>query len=266
MRILELIIPSFGFALVYLLSGLIPGIIAHTLYDIFLYSLPLFVAGSQGLWLSRCIIILFCAIPLLIVFASRLITKRWIEVPAAFLNGAWQPATEDTVLEQDRTTTVIGAAKPFTLRKLLLILFVGCLSFISWALNTSFTQLIPPLVTTKSEAQTISTHFLATKAPTFTNYTLIPSTTFTDDPQTAQQHRYVWQKFGKTYYKELLGTYLTPPLWKMRATRFSGDLQQRAEEYTLFINGRGKIIAYPILSLKQLQENGLMRKLLALLF
>ena len=39
-----------------------------------------------------------------------------------------------------------------------------------------------------------------------------------------------------------MGSYLTPPHWRVRFARFQGDVAERAEEYQVFIDGGGKTI------------------------
>ncbi|MCK5738420.1 CPBP family intramembrane metalloprotease, partial [bacterium] len=49
-RMVELIVPSIGFGLIYLYYGLLPGIIFHFAYDVIWFALPLFVSTAPGIW------------------------------------------------------------------------------------------------------------------------------------------------------------------------------------------------------------------------
>jgi membrane protease YdiL (CAAX protease family) len=47
-RVVELIIPSFAFGTLYLLFGLLPGIVLHFAYDTVWMALPLFVSSRRS--------------------------------------------------------------------------------------------------------------------------------------------------------------------------------------------------------------------------
>ena len=256
-RFFELIIPSFGFAAVYLLLGLIPSIIAHSTYNIILSSIPLFISQSQGIWIQRLIIILFCALPLIIVLANRLKAKKWLEVHHAFFNGAWQPVTTTFAFEKLDLSGVKGASRPWSFLACGAIALAGLLGFAGWALSTRFKTFAPPLSITRQQAIDVAHAALKEK-----NVELDPSWSILPNMYAPEnnaglglQHLYVWQLDGQQKkpvaspayhetYKRLMGTYLIPPQWNIRFARFSGDLTARAEEYQMLINGNGKVTRF----------------------
>ena len=155
-RIVELFIPSIGFGVLYLLFGLIPGILAHTLFDAILFALPLFVADAPGMAFQRLLVILGCSLPLLIVIVSYLKTKTWQEAPSPFYNGAWQPVPGEPADHQDKINFYQGAATPYTIVKLFSLCIMAFTGLFIWCYSSSFTSVIPPLSISKSHAVTVA--------------------------------------------------------------------------------------------------------------
>jgi hypothetical protein len=54
--------------------------------------------------------------------------------------------------------------------------------------------------------------------------------------------RFVWQEGGREAYRQLMGTYLSPPSWSVRYAKFEGDIAERAEEYRVIVDGSGEVI------------------------
>jgi hypothetical protein len=54
-------------------------------------------------------------------------------------------------------------------------------------------------------------------------------------------NRFVWQTAGRDRYENLLGVYISPPGRVVRFARFQGDVAERAEEYQVFVYGRGGV-------------------------
>ena len=54
-----------------------------------------------------------------------------------------------------------------------------------------------------------------------------------------KQNRYIWQTAGKEVYAFLMGDYIDTPGFTVRFAKFDGDLNERAEEYTVDLNNRG---------------------------
>src|SRR5262249_24617527 len=59
--------------------------------------------------------------------------------------------------------------------------------------------------------------------------------------QSGEQNRFVWKTAGESVYKKLIGVYVTPPHWSVRFARFQGDVEARAEEYQVLIDGSGRV-------------------------
>ena len=90
-RLIELIIPSCMYGLIYLRFGLLPVIISHTLYDIAWMALPLFISHAPYAWINQIITIAIALIPAAIVLNARIRNGAWTILTAAQYNSAWQP-------------------------------------------------------------------------------------------------------------------------------------------------------------------------------
>jgi hypothetical protein len=47
--------------------------------------------------------------------------------------------------------------------------------------------------------------------------------------------RFVWETSGRDVYRELLGSYLPPPQWRVGFVRFTGPVEERAEEWRVAV-------------------------------
>src|SRR5262249_21577413 len=90
-RGVELIIPSFVFGTLYLMFGLLPGIVSHFTYDSVWIALPLFVSSGVRAHFEQAIVILAVLVPFWAVLADRVRSATWTQIPADALNGAWKP-------------------------------------------------------------------------------------------------------------------------------------------------------------------------------
>lgn len=93
-RLVELILPSIAFGLLYLFYGLLPGIILHFVFDVAWMAQPLFVSQAPGAWISQTIVVVLTLVPLLAVFYGRFRTGAWTELAERFYNRSWSPSPE----------------------------------------------------------------------------------------------------------------------------------------------------------------------------
>ncbi|MFC1842693.1 CPBP family intramembrane glutamic endopeptidase [Candidatus Dependentiae bacterium] len=255
-RLLELILPSFMFAGVYLSFGLLPSIITHFVYDLVLMSLPLFVSSASFAWVNQLTVILLGAIPLLIVLLSRLKSGKWAKIKQKYLNKYWQPPEK---IKQKEKIKKITQQKISLKTKTIWFIFAGAfLGAAGYTLFTPFAHNAASLDITQQEATKIATQGLKKRgiqidskenkwqalpilAGSFdSSRALNKSSAKHKKPSKKIQQRFVWQ-YNKKLYKKLLGTYLDSPQWLVRFVKFDGDLQNRAEEYIAFINHKKKL-------------------------
>ena len=90
-RLVELLLPATLWALIFLRFGLLPTILLHALFDLSLFSIPLFLVDAPGAWMQRALVIVAAAVPLAVIGVRRVQSGAWRELPAALWNRAWRP-------------------------------------------------------------------------------------------------------------------------------------------------------------------------------
>jgi len=256
-RLVELILPSFMFAGVYLSFGLLPSIITHFFYDLILMSLPLFVSSSAHAWVNQTIVIALGLIPLIIVLIARLRSGTWSTITTDTLNKSWEPP--EKVVKEEKPQIIIQ--KQFSLTPLATILFTiaGLLGTAAWVSFTPFGHNAKSFSISQQKAVTLAKKELQKMGiPIDKTWTVLPILAGKIDftykkkysaikapkpsrkPSRLFQHRFIWQQ-DKNLYKKLLGNYLNEPQWLVRFVKFSGKRDQRAEEYVACLNTDKKL-------------------------
>jgi hypothetical protein len=234
-RLVELIIPSWGFGLIYIYFGLLPGIILHFVFDVVWFALPLFVSSAPGIWIDRALVVLLALVPLWIVLFVRLRAGRWLEVDEEKYNRAWMPPAK---AEAEPVVTEAAAPSAINTTTARVLLVGGLLGVVIWGLATHFKTEAPPLNTSRSEAEAMARQTLTERGIELPAPWRVLSAV---QAQPNENDRFVWQNGGKENYRKLLGQYLAPPHWKIRFARFEGDVAERAEEYQVFIADNGGV-------------------------
>jgi hypothetical protein len=233
-RLLELILPSFIFGGIYLVYGLLPGIISHFIFDLVLMSMPLFISSAPGVWMNQGAVILWGGVPLLIVLYFRYRLRAWHPITLKDYNNAWRPSAQNT------TTPQASAAPLFsvTTKQIRIVYGVGIAALLLWVFTTQFKQDAPAMQITGAQASTIARQALSEKNLD-DSWLALPFVFETIDPN----NRYVWQEGGKEMYQTLISTFYVPtPQWIVRFAKFNGPLEDRAEEYALFIAHDGTLV------------------------
>jgi MFS family permease len=236
-RVVELIIPSIGFGLLYLCFGLLTAVVLHYAFDVVWFALPLFVSTAPGIWIDRMLVIILALLPLWIVLAARLRAKKWQEIQEADRNQAWIPPAPSVVVEVEEKVPV-GVLHPAVVRFLPI---VGLIGLGMWIFLAKFQTDAPPVAVNRAAAeelgrQVLKEHGIELAAP----WKVLSSV----EAQPDQEDRFLWQTAGKETYSKFLGQYLPAPHWKVRFARFEGDVAERAEEYQVFIDGTGRVYRY----------------------
>ncbi len=235
-RIIELILPSTIFGLLYLKWGLLPGIICHVLFDAVLMGLPIFVSTASGSWMWQASLVITMLIPLIVVF-YKVLTKGSSSLSELYYNSAWNPQPSSTE-KHDNHRYYIPYTVPskyyyaiivITLISILPSLLPEHISFPS-RLSVSRTQAIEIARKTLHENGIMldnSWHTLA-RAQTTEQYNY--------------ETRYIWNNAPLLYQKLLADQYIRPPFWHIRFARFDGDIIERAREYAVDIFDHGAIM------------------------
>ncbi len=226
-RLIELILPSFGFGWIYLSFGLLPGIITHFVYDVVWFAMPIFVSN---LFWSKIMVVALTGLPLWTVFAAYGYRKKWHELPAHFYNKSFQELEYTPTSVQSRR---IGQAIPK--RNKLLIAILGLFGLCTWVVTHKFNPDTHPLLVSRSAAieiarQTVEGKFGVDLDASWTPVAIVEN----DCSSTAS--RFVWQVYGKEAYDDALGNYLAGANWLVRFIQFSGDVEARGEEYKVVVS------------------------------
>jgi len=256
-RLVELILPSFMFAGVYLSFGLLPSIITHFFYDLILMSLPLFVSSSPHAFINQTIVTTLGFIPLIIVLIARLLSGKWHTISSSSLNSSWQPPEKVIKTEKPKSIT----QTKFSIAPLTIVLLIaaGLLGKSLWVYFTPATHNAKRLGISQQEAVTLAKKELKKIGITppkawealpilsgkidfkyKKKHGVIKISKPSSKPSKLFQHRFIWQQ-DKNLYKKLLGTFLNEPQWLVRFATFSGTRDQRAEEYVAFLNTDKKL-------------------------
>lgn len=227
-RVVELIIPSIGFGLIYLYFGLLPAIIMHYAVDVVWIGMPLFVSSASGIWVDRILIIILTFVPLFIILWRRIRAKKWQDVKEEDYNRSWQPPEK---AKPEPVKTKIEEKPTLSLGRCRLVLIGGILGLVIWFFTTSFHNYAPSLTLNRSSAEKIARKALAERDIELSDTWQLLSTVQTP---LDQDDRFVWQNEGEEKYQELLGQYISTPHWKCRFVQFEGDVTERAEEYQIF--------------------------------
>jgi hypothetical protein len=227
-RPVELIIPSIGFGLLYLYFGLIPAVVLHYAFDAVLFALPIFVSDAPGIAVQQVSAAIFILVPLLVVFARRWQAGAWTALDDADRNAAWTPtAPEPVVVEPERPR--VQALPAFAKRGWLA---AGALGIVVCAAAIVFGDRPGTLPVTRDDAMTIARGALSERSVTLTDaWRLLP----TPESGAGAPHQFVAETAGGERRRELLGTYLPRPFWRVRVATFEGDVAERAEEWLVTV-------------------------------
>ena len=232
-RLVELILPSIGWGLLYLFFGLLPAIVLHFAIDVSAFAIPLFVSTAPGSWVNQLIVVLLTLAPLWVVLAARLRTGAWRPLPEEGRNRSWIPpdvAPGEEPAPAPEPATGIAPAVQRTIWAL------GLAGLVAWGLTLSFEGDAPPLEADRAAVARVAEELLAEQGVELPEpWREMPHV----EAVTGEQIRFVWQEGGADAYRELLGSFLEPPHWIVRYALFSGDVAERAEEYRVFVGPDG---------------------------
>jgi len=234
-RLVELIIPSISYGLIYLYFGLLPVIICHYSYDVVFYSLPLFVSKAQGAWIDQGMVIIMAMVPLLVVIVSRYRRECWMQLKEEHYNQTRYPSVKE---EPKTSVSILPETMTIAKKTGRIILISGILGFVLWIFTAEFQNYAPSQTIRRNQAIELARKIFI-KQGIELNQSWKVLCTVTSLPE--QSDRFIWQSGSKKIYHVLLGTYLQPPLWKIRFVHFEGAVERRAEEYIAFITIDGNV-------------------------
>ena len=230
-RLIELIVPSTIFGLLYLRFGLLPAIVMHFAFDAVLFGIPLFVSSAPGAWVDQAIFGLIFLTPLWVVASARYRGGGWIEAPAALRNEAWSPPAAEAPTEPEPAPVREAAGLP----GLPVVAAVGIVGFGLWAWTAATPSESPRLEVGRAAALAVAREVLEAQGVDPDEWTETSRVT----GGLGLANRFVWSEAGEERHRALLGEYLGRPRWRVRYARFEGDVAARAEEHVVWIGPAG---------------------------
>ncbi len=231
-RLVELILPSILYGLIYLRFGLLPGILLHFAFDVLAFGLPVLVSTAPGAAIHLTMLALITLLPMAVVLLARWRQGRWGEVDGTLLNGSWvpPPATAETPGRW-------APSRQLDLPGYRWLYVAAAAGAALWLATSRFESDAPRLQVDRSTAITA-----ARQEAQNLGWELSPHATVLGQVrfELDDGHRFVWQQGGRQLYDSLLGSYLRPPRWHFRFVNFSGEVTGRAEEHQIWIDGRGQ--------------------------
>ncbi len=230
-RVVELVLPSIGFGLLYLVFGLLPAVILHFAFDVMWFAMPLFATTAAGIRLQQIIVVAAALAPLWVVLARRRTVGQGGEVP---LNAAWQPAPTVVTEPTPRAVASDAGLRPS------LVKWSTVAALLAAALWMVAIGRMPvqrhTLQASRAEATQVARTALSA-ARLGPEWRFLPvAGEFGGLP-----HRFVWTTAGQATYASLLGTYLNAPGWFVFVRTFAGDVAERAENWTVRLDADGAV-------------------------
>ena len=149
-RLVELLLPSLLWALIFLRYGLLPTILLHALFDLVLFSIPLFLIDAPGASTQQALVIAAALVPAAIVVLRRVQQGAWCVLPARLWNGAWQPRTVRADEEVIAEPIPMPQVRSRLLQRALPV--AGLLGFVAWLVCTPWHVDAPPLTIDRATA------------------------------------------------------------------------------------------------------------------
>jgi hypothetical protein len=234
-RVVELLIPSFIFGGIYLLFGLLPGIILHFTFDVVSFAIPLFTTSTPGIWADRFWVVVISLVPLWIVLGSRIKERKWKELKPQEWNQAWTPAGKKHHTPSSQRSVKAVQLKALHIYSLLLICLI---SLCIWGITLKPKHTVPSLMLSRGKAIQLAHTALEENGIYLSPAWQSLAMTYSEG---SDQDRFVWKTEGKEVFQKLMGSYLAPPAWLVRFVRFDTNVDERAEEYQVYLVENGEV-------------------------
>ena len=149
-RLVELVLPSMLWAAIFLRFGLVPTILLHAVFDLSLFSIPLFLVDTPGAWVQRALVIAAGLVPLAVVLVRRARANAWGELPLSLVNGAWAPIANVPVREKPAGVIAVSRGEYLVQRSLP---WLGIGGLLAWITFTPMHADVPPLALDRAAAE-----------------------------------------------------------------------------------------------------------------
>ena len=233
-RIVEILIPSFGFAWLYYTFGLLPGIVMHSVYDWIIFVIPIF---SSNLLLQKIFAIFMAGIPLWVVLIHWIRQGHLKSLTKTAYNEAWKATVtpvKENVMSRDKGAVIASNISRYTW-------FAGAVGLVLFAMSSQWHFDTPQLRIAPDEAKGVAQKVIKKE---FGDIGLGWDVLYSvEDTSTNNAgNKFIWQTYGKEVYKKLQGSYVVEPYYSVRIVKFDGPVETRAEEYGAWIAGDGRVL------------------------
>lgn len=243
--------------------GLVPSIIGHFIYNLTLFSLPIFAAGTAGIWVDRIMVVALGILPLVVVVLARWRYGAVSQAPEWSRNRAWRPETStDEKKEEEeeeiparegegkeevegRTELSIGRSVSVPPAERIpprwatgLVALSAVAGLVLWV-STLRVEETPRLALSRLEAEAEARDVLGGEGTELgEEWTPLLSV------GTGQglSHQFVWREGNAEIYRDQVGRFLAPPHWRVRFVRFDVEPEERGERYVVRIGAAGDLL------------------------
>ena len=239
-RVVELFLPSIVvYGMIYLRLGVVFGAITHYVFDVVLFSLPIWY--SSGYMFDKFMTVVGGLIPLLVILYFRMKHQKWSDVDSSSLNEGFVPTPpEKKTAEEPEVISTVPSASNVLNPKIIgiaLIFVIGIFS--TFKLSNVEVPVNSPSID-KEEAISIANQFLSDN-----NITLPDGyNAYAFDDSSYPASSFIWEQLGEETYLSLLGTYVLGPRWKVRFAKFDGPVETRAREVMVSMDFDGNILRF----------------------
>ena len=239
-RVVELFLPSIVvYGMIYLRLGVVFAAITHYVYDVVLFSLPIWY--SSGYMFDKFMTVVGGLIPFLVILYFRMKHQKWSDVDSTSLNEGFVPTPpkKKTSEEQEIISTVPTASNVLNPKivGIALLFVIGIFSTLK--LSNVEVPINSPSID-KEEAISIANQFLSDN-----NIKLSDGyNAYAFDDSSYPASSFIWEELGQETYSSLLGSYVLGPRWKVRFAKFDGPVESRAREVMVSMDFDGNILRF----------------------
>lgn len=232
-RVVEMLAQSFAYGLMYYCFGVLPAIICHYVYDAVLMLIPIW----SSTFVIQKLLGLFCVgIPLWVILMRAWQQGKITAAPKASYNSAWKPSGKELV--EKLYVRLKGGLVPDQVKYYTYIF--GLIGIILFGFSQDFQFDTPPIAITAVQAKNIARSAVQDRFGTLSDsYKELSS--FVDTVAT-NGNKFIYQKYGRDTYADLQGSYVVPPYYAVRYAKFTGSVEERAEEYGAWIGVNGVLL------------------------
>jgi len=257
-RVVEIFPTYVAWGAVCVYFGLVPAIIGHFIYDLVLFSLPLFAAETPGIWFDRFMVMAAGILPLALVFAARRRKGGVRTAPDWAFNRNWRPPSRPSPEEDARDASTPMGPEPegvpgvpegeerakrdgairWALSPMGMTAVVGS-ALVGLAIWMTGLETVdsPRLTLTRPQAEAEARSALEDRGVSL-GPEWIPL--FSVSAGRTLSHHFVWQEGSEEEYGELVGAFLNSPGWRVRFVSFEVAPEERAESYSVGLFDTGQ--------------------------